>query len=265
MIDYYIKHFYDQVKDPSWPDIKNYTEFLALPDAIKNECNTDFNLPSRLSELEDVNYWKQNQYHVFGYQYKNLVYVPVLKCANTYYTNYFKNVLGWKQVNLSDIDHSKIITFGLIMNPMTRRVKGIVEVLGLSYNGNYSAVLELLRSPGFVKLLGLTIIFDSHTLPYTTTFGDLLNKIHWIPMEPFNDSELKQQITYFLKSNGVDIDIPNDNRINQSSSEKEKVFNTLQDIFLKMEPLAELGMMFAEDIKFYNNLLKNYALLHNNN
>ena len=89
MTDYYIKHFYDQVKDPSWPDVKNYNELINLPDKILDECNHIHELPTRLSQLEDTLYWK-DELNLIGFQYKNLVYVPVAKCANSYYTNFFK-------------------------------------------------------------------------------------------------------------------------------------------------------------------------------
>lgn len=260
MSDYYIKHFYDQVKDSSWPEIKSYNDLLNLPTIIKNDCNHMHNLGARLSEIEDPTYWKKYQFHKIGYQHKNVVYVPILKCANTYYTNFFKDQLKWKQVNLDDLNWNEISAFGLVMNPMTRRVKGITQVLCMSYKENYKNILQLLESPYFVNFVSKIMILDAHTIPYTLAFGEMLDKIYWIPIEPFTDSELQHQITCFLNTKNIKIKMPTSKRLNRSSNEKEKIFNTIQDIFLSTEPGAELGMLFANDIKFYNHLLKHRCL-----
>ena len=259
MSDYFIKHFYDRVKDSSWPEITTYNEFLKLPKAIVTECNTMHNFPSRLCELEDVNYWQDQTIHNTGYRYKNVVYVPVQKCANSYYTKFFKDQLGWTKVKLSELNWNEVDAFGLLMNPMTRRVKGIAQVLTSAYDNNYVSVLTLLESSNFSKFISTISILDSHTVPYSITFGKEINKIHWIPMELFNDIALKKQIMCFLATKNINIEIPNNKRINQSLTDKQKVFTAIQNIFLSTEPGAELGLLFAEDVKFYNNLLKTYA------
>jgi len=261
MSDYFIKHFYDQVKDPSWPEINTYNDFLKLPKSIVTECNTIRNFPLRLRELEDKNYWQNELKHNIGYQYKNVVYVPVLKCANTYYTNFFRDQLGWAQVKLENLNWDEVSAFGLLMNPMTRRVKGIVEVLTIAYAHDYELILQSLATPNFSKFISSILMLDAHTIPYNLYFGKLLNKIHWIPMEPFDDEELKNQITCFLAAKDINVNIPKNKRINQSSIDKQKVFTDIQNIFLSTEPVAELGFMFADDVKFYNNLLNNYVTL----
>jgi hypothetical protein len=265
MSDYFIKHFYDQVKDPGWPSINTYNDFLKLPNSIRQECDVVHNFPSRIAELEDVNYWQNQTTHSCGYQYKNVVYIPVMKCANTYYTNFFKNQLGWTEVKLAELDWNKVNAFGLLMNPMTRRVKGITQVLTMSYDHNYDLILKLLESSDFSKFISNIILLDAHTIPYNLAFGKTINKIHWIPMEPFNDEELKNQIAWFLATKDINIKIPQNKRMNPSSLPKQKIFTTIQDIFLSTEPSAELGLMFAEDIKFYNNLINTYAPMYNTN
>ena len=176
MSDYYIKNFYDRVKDSSWPEINSYNDFLNLPTEIQDECITAHRLPARLKELEDVNYWRYHQIHTIGYQYKNLVYVPVYKCANTYYTNFFKNQ-NWTKIHLQDLNFNKTIAFGLMMNPMTRRVKGITQVLCKSYNNDFDTVIKLLESEGFSNFIAKVAVLDSHTVPYTIAFGKLLNNL----------------------------------------------------------------------------------------
>ena len=174
-------------------------------------------------------------------------------------------MLGWNQVYLRELDHNEVDMFGLIMNPMTRRVKGITQVLCNSYDNDYGSILDLLKSPRFAKFISLITMLEKHTMPYTMIFDDLLNKIHWIPMEPFTDIELKKQVTCFLGTKNINIVIPDDKRLNQSSEEKEKIFTLIQDIVLSLEPPAELGLIFASDVKFYNDLLKKYAQMYNNN
>jgi hypothetical protein len=265
MGDYFFKKFYDDVKDPTWPIVTNYNEFLCLPKHIQDECNTIHKLSVRISELEDIAYWKNNSTHNLGYSYNNVVYVPVFKCASTYYTQVFHKHNRWQKVKLTDVDWDTTKAVGLIMNPMTRRVKGIVEALVLSYSDNYSEILQLLEQENFCKLLSTITMLDAHSMPYTYMFGDLLNKVHWIPMELFTDTELKNQIVYFLDNNNVKIIMTDSDRTNKSSKHKTQIFNKVQEIFLTTAPPAELGMFFANDVKFYNNLLKTYAILHNHN
>lgn len=265
MSDYFIKHFYNQVKDPGWPDINTYNDFLKLPKSIVTECNTIHNFPLRLSELEDENYWQNQIIHNIGYRYKNAVYVPVLKCANTYYTNFFRDQLGWAKVKLNELNWDEVNAFGLLMNPMTRRVKGIVQVLAMSYDSNYNLILQLLATPNFSKFISNILLFDAHTIPYSISYKKIINKIYWIPMEPFDDEELKNQIVCFLANKNINIEIPKNKRMNQSSIDKQKVFTAIQNIFLSTEPGAELGILFANDVKFYNNLLDTYAPLYNYN
>ena len=265
MGDYFFKKFYDDVKDPAWPPVTTYNEFLCLPKHIQVECNKMHKLSGRINELEDIAYWKDNSNHNIGYRYNDAVYVPVLKCASTYYTKVFQEYNRWQKVKLTDLNWNTTKAFGLMMNPMTRRVKGIVQSLLQSYNNNYSEILQMLERENFCKLISTITMLDAHSMPYTYMFGDSLDKVHWIPMELFTDIELKHQIVYFLDSNNVKIIMTDSDRANKSSENKTQIFNKIKEIFLTVMPPAELGMFFANDVKFYNNLLKTYATLHNHN
>ena len=61
MSDYFFTKFYDQAKDQSWSQVNTYTEFLKLPNTIKQECFHLHNLRARLNELENEpkKYWKE--------------------------------------------------------------------------------------------------------------------------------------------------------------------------------------------------------------
>jgi hypothetical protein len=135
----------------------------------------------------------------------------------------------------------------------------------MSYDHDYDLMLQLLESSNFAKFISTILLLDAHTIPYNMAFGKTIDKIHWIPMELFDDEELKNQIVCYLATKDINIKIPQDKRRNPSLPDKQKVFTAIQDIFLSIEPGAELGVMFAEDVKFYNNLINTYAPLHNTN
>lgn len=262
MSDYFFKRFYDDVKGADWPTVDNYSQFKLAPKNIIDECYTEHAFKLRKNQLEDKEYWLQNGTHAIGYKYQNLLYVPVRKCATTNYTEFFHNTLGWKQVQLHNQDWDSIKAFGLIMHPLTRRLKGIVEAICISYNNDYSKILEQLEDPYFQTLINSISIMDTHSMPYTEIFGPILDKIHWIPMES-NTKNLKMQITKFLKEQGLEITIP-DIRLGASADQKLEIYNKIYELFVTHLSDAELYILFANDLKFYHNLLdKHYGQIDN--
>lgn len=261
MSDYYFRKFYLQVKDPQWPDVGTYEQFKKLPLEIQQECLTHHGLDQRLEEITNADYWRKHGRHNTGYQYQNVVYVPVLKCASTYYITVFSEMLGWKQVQLDQTDWSNTTAFGLMMNPMTRRIKGVMEALCMGYQYDYAAVLAALESAGFSKFVGLINVVDSHSIPYSVLFGDYFDRINWIPMDLFTDLELAAQITRFLATKNVIIQLPETKRLNESSDLQLKIYQKLLEIYRQQDAMPELGMLYARDMKFYNRLIDTYAAL----
>jgi hypothetical protein len=113
MSDLYFKKFYNDVKDSSWHDVKNYADFLTLPDNIRNECIDVHHMQQRIDQIENPVVWQTILTRAF--QYKNLAYIPVAKCASTYYITLFTQ-LGWKEVNITNLD-SKTVCFGIFDEP----------------------------------------------------------------------------------------------------------------------------------------------------
>lgn len=266
MSDYFFTKFYDHVKDRLWPQVYTYGDFLKLPDIIQQECFQLHNLRSRLNEIEDEQYWINHGTHNIGYQCQDVVYVPVMKCANTYYVNLFHNLNNWKQVNLSELNLDSVYLFGLMLHPLTRRIKGIVEILSQSYGSDYKKILLQLQQPEFATFIGQVSTVDAHTIPYSILFGDLLNKIKWIPIELFSDRELQQQIKQFTDFHNVTVNFPEIiTRKNQSNKYKTQCFEQLQKIYLQTEPPAELYQMFSKDLAIYHSIIESNETMHHSN
>jgi hypothetical protein len=266
MSDYFFTTFYNQVKDQSWPQIHTYTEFLKLPDTIQQECFQLHNLRSRLDEIHDQTYWFAHSSHNIGYQQQNVVYVPVMKCANTYYVNLFHDQNKWKPVKLSDLNLDSVHLFGLILHPLTRRIKGIAEVLSRSYGFDYKKILLHLQQPEFATFISSISTLDAHTIPYSLLFGDLFEKIQWIPMDLFSDSELQQQIKKITDKHNVTVNFPEVvTRKNQSDTYKIQCFKELEKIYLQTAPPAELYKLFSKDLALYHTLIESNETSNNNN
>jgi hypothetical protein len=266
MSDYFFTNFYDRVKDQSWPQVYTYDDFLKLSDIIQQECFQLHNLRSRLTEIEDEKYWINHGTHNIGYQCQTVVYVPVLKCANTYHVNLFHNQNNWKQVKLSELNLDSVHLFGLMLHPLARRIKGIVQVLSQSYSSDYKKILLQLQQPEFATFISQISTLDAHTIPYSILFGDLLNKIKWIPMELFSDRELQQQIKKFTDSHNVTVNFPEIiTRTNKSDTYKTQCFEELQKIYLQTEPIAELYQMFSKDLALYHSIIEPNETSNNSN
>lgn len=263
MSDYFFTSFYNQVKDKSWPQIANYNDFLKLPGTIQEECFQVHHLRDRLDELEDEQYWMSKTWHNIGYQCRDVVYVPVMKCANSYYVDLIHVQNGWKQVKLLELDLDKVHLFGLLLHPLTRRIKGVTEVLGISHQHDYKKVLLLLKQPEFAVFVSHISTLDAHTMPYAFLFGSLLEKITWIPMDVYTDVELQQQIKNFVETHGVSIKFPNKvSRINQSDTYKTQCFDELQKIYMQAGSSADFCHMFGKDIALYHRLIESVQSQH---
>lgn len=253
MSDFYFKKYYDDVCDPSWPTINNYTEFLKLPPQIVKECIDNLGLKDRLTQLENHNYWLSHGGHNEAYINNDIAYVPTYKCAHMHYVSIFHQQLGWEKVKLFDIDITQVRMFGLMINPYVRRLKGLTQTLVMSYQYQYEDLFNDLKSPMLRDFISSITLTDIHTMPYTVTYGNYFTHINWIPMDLFSDADLKSEIEKF-----VNVSLPDIPRINQSTDDQNKVFKMLEENFMKSDVPAELGLLFADDIKFYNRLIETY-------
>ena len=262
MSDIFLQQFYNDVKDPLWPDIGNYCDYTQLPDHIKAECRKLYNVESRINEITSVEYWRKKM--LWGYQYKNLVYVPVTKCAHSYYCDVFENQLGWKKIMLNTVDHNNNIMFGLVMHPLTRFLKGTTQWLWDAYGTTDS--LDLLETdlshPRIQYLIESVILGDLHTLPYSITFGPLLQHINWIPMDVFTDNEIKISLENLFENHNHNIKLPDNPRMNQSNKQKLKLFNTIKTLYQSSHSngrLYHLYYVYSDDLKFFHNLIDTFT------
>lgn len=146
-----------------------------------------------------------------AYKFNHLVYIPITKHASTSYIHLFRDILSWQEIQTDEIDWTADHVFAHLLHPYTRHLKGITECI-LKYN-----LGELLDNNNFLKLLG-TAVFDLHSYPLATAFGDKLYKIDWILLD--HHIYTSDYITLkFLNQHGVDIDrIP---RLNSSRPEEK--------------------------------------------
>lgn len=255
MSDIVLKKFYNDIKDPSWPDINTHYEFSKLSADIQDECRTLHNYNARLNQIEDPNYW-------FGitawvWQYENIVYVPLGKCASTYYRNLFGNTLGWNRVYIKDVDFTKCNAFGLIRHPLDRYLKGVAEWIYRykildSYTGNLEENVTL------QNLMKSILIPDTHCMPFSMFYGDHLDMIHWIPMDAMSEQQVTEQIENFLKQHGHNIKLPlNKERLNSSPSDKINLYKAIKNLYPSKIELEYFYYLFAHDLKFYRQLTEN--------
>jgi hypothetical protein len=96
MSNFYLVDFYNSVKDSGWPEIETYDDFLELPEYIREECINTHNLTTRFDQIESPEYWQNLLTTVL--QYENLAYVPVAKCASTYYITFLNLSVGKRSI-----------------------------------------------------------------------------------------------------------------------------------------------------------------------
>ena len=259
MSDYFFKHFYDNVRDPSWPQVNTYSEFAKLPTFIKAECQQQHGLMQRLRQLEDRQYWISHSDLDRVYTYQNVAFLPVPKCASSAYIDLFHEQLGWRPDHLSNIDSNRVKVFSLIIHPLTRRLKGVVETLCRSFQYDFDSVLRALTDPGVLDFVAHTMIVDHHSTPYSLVFEPWFDSIDWKPMDLLSPDELQYEITKFLQDNHVNIDLPKPKKLNVSNASKNQIYEMVKTKTLSIEPPAELGIMFAKDLALYHSLVAKYA------
>jgi hypothetical protein len=264
MVDVFLQEFYDSVKDATWPDISSYNDFISLPKEIMDECETVHSFKQRMNEIYNDDYWRRLTTPIFVFE--NLVYIPIAKCAHSYYSNYFGNVLGWRSTTLQNINPNDMVMFGLMMNPITHFLKGVTQCL---WQVPEIRNCDEDRLSGFIHqyykyLIGQMLVGDTHTVPYSVKFGNMLTQTNWIPMDQYSDNQIKVAFVNLFKKVGHDISMDfTDARLNSSSPKKIQLFQIVKEIFLLeeyRERLYRLYILRSTDINFYNQLLDTHTL-----
>lgn len=275
MFDPEFASFYANVKGADWPDVQEYSEFIKLPKAIRQECVNQHQMTERLDRICDLNYWAEHETKV--YVNGNIAYVPIPKCASNYYQDCFYN-LGWERVCITELDLTSTYLFGLFMHPLTRYLKGITQFLVRSYSDltelepkknywlthtpdiNWDSLNAALESKYFLNLVQNIAVGDQHATPYYFLLGDLMYNIHWIPMDIFTDLEIKKEIIKFGRKHGQEIILPlDDKRIHTSSDIQNNIYKTITDLFFKQSQLCIFHKLYGSDLRHYYQVLDQYS------
>lgn len=257
MTDIFFKKFYNDVKDKSWPMVENYPDFLKLPAQIRQECVDLHDLNHRLDQIESQSYWRDSLLTV--YCHEDLAFLPVPKCASSYYTNLFENTLGWKKTNILDLEPGTMCV-GIFEEPITRYLKGITEWA-------FKKILPVMdydinKIPPV--LLKSIIVGDLHSISYTTTLGPWLDRINCIPMYQQSDEQIKTHMMNLFATQNHNIKLPiNDQKLNRSTQLKLDLYKLVKQLFedsvindKDYEYRSEFTyLMLSPDLKFYHNLL----------
>lgn len=191
------------------------------------------------------------------YRYKNHVYMPVLKNASSTYIKFFKNS-GWETCKVKDIiDDSNLNLFGHIQNPDIRHTKGIAETL------NLRNVTELLFLKKVATLLS-SGIFDLHTFPLDFIYGDLVSKIHWIPMDlKIKDKEIPSNYltNLYFQDHSLPFRIPDSERQHVAKDEMKIIQNKVKEIKEKNseQMYYYLRLVFLRDNETWEKSLNYYT------
>ena len=274
--------YYNDVKDPLWPEIATYADFLRLPESIKQECYEVFNFQEHLDRISDPQYWIDSMVLKTGYRYKNVIYVREMKCAGSYYGDFFESI-GWEKIDLNTVNLRDYYVFGLIMDPIVQHLKVTAQAIGNAYckyredegwkDGDvfcYDQILHDIKNTQFQNLArSIIITSEQSALPYTTMYGDALEHIDWIPWEYGNTDLFKDWIEMLLRSQGIDVTIPRgDKHLRWSYPAKRRTFELLADLLAETETtdamvnpdLAQkmVYYYYADDLKFYHRLLERF-------
>jgi hypothetical protein len=115
----------------------------------------------------------------------HMVYVRNLKCASTFFGSSFKNRWRWEPILWNNIDWKIQHVFGHIMDPLERRIKGLVEYINM-HNLN-----DLFHdNTNFQNFIKNAVALDEHTSSYHDTFGNLVYHIDWIPISDYTHEQV---------------------------------------------------------------------------
>ena len=192
------------------------------------------------------------------FRYKNLVYIAILKNASRFYINFFKLQLGWKNINIEDIDWDHDIVFAHISNPIERHIKGIVQAT----KPKSSIIKKLIDHPEFEELLGYSIL-DAHSMPVCIVLGHHAEKIDWIPID--EDLPSEYFTVKFLEYYDILVDPPDEpNRFRNSSNQFEKdIRNKIKNIIEKNKENPTLNLFYKQDVLLYNKVKSKYMKFRN--
>jgi hypothetical protein len=276
MSDLEFKKFYDSVKDPAWPDVSDYRQFLELPKDLQAECRDVHGLQTRLDAICDPDYWINETVEVFAKD--DLAFVPIPKCAYTYYRHSFYEA-GWQRVRLKDIDRQHTRVFGVLKHPRQRYCKGIAQQLVFQFAINdpvahdtnpwvsrcgpidWDALDSVLDSKYFTKFLSSITVGDVHSMPYHLMFGKLLHQVTWIPIDYLGSTQTDSFINNFISTHSqIETLNFNQHRSHESDTKKIQLYEKIKSSFFDTPSrFYSFYKIFGPDLKLYYDLLNQFS------
>jgi hypothetical protein len=178
---------------------------------------------------------KQNSY----LKKDNFVYVPVWKCASSYYIRLFEHN-GWNQIQFQHIDWHNDYVFGFIRDPIERYFKGLVEEL---FAANIVGAEEFIKQNiDNISNDNHLMFLTHHGMPVSMLHREHISDINWIPLYQAKD----------WVSSRFKLEYPNDLNIFASDDTKNKIYNFLVDTFGDNSLL--LLQLLHDDIKLYEEI-----------
>lgn len=265
MPDIILQNIWQDIKDPSWPMIETYDDFLKMPDDIREECIKIHGLPKHLAQALEP--WNLEGQYLNVYRHKNLAFVPVLKCGHLYWHDLFVDRMSWEECHFTSQETDQMIKFGVIMHPLHRWLKGTTEWIWRNWRETNE--FEQIISPGKEKtllqtkildMINTAIIGDKHTVPYHIQFGPLLDQINWIPLGLYDDEQVKKIMMSLFIKHKHNITLPiQDARQHVSDSKKLSLYSIIKEIYLSdRQHQRVLYNLYSQDLKFYHNLLDTF-------
>tara|TARA_R110000823_G_scaffold207786_2_gene338307 strand:- start:1694 stop:2389 length:696 start_codon:yes stop_codon:yes gene_type:complete len=139
-------------------------------------------------------------YH--GYRHGNLYYIPVQKCASTYYRIIFDDILQWEETHLTCKELENFTVFAHMRDPIDRYIAGLMTYLGLN---KLEDILDDDRFSHLFTTYG--IVFDGHTSPHSFAVPDILNTEWLLLNHPEKERMGNFLLFWFLHHHGIDIDL----------------------------------------------------------
>lgn len=178
-----------------------------------------------------------------AYRFNQLVYIPISKQASSSYTELFARQLNWQPIQTDSIDWKADHVFSHLLHPYTRHLKGITECL-IKYN-----LMDLVDNEKFLTLLG-TAVFDLHSYPLATVFGEHVYDIDWLLLD--HDKISGDYLTVkFLENQGINIaesDIP---KLGKSFAHATNLLNRISELRDRNNLTGTLTYFYDQDVVLY--------------
>lgn len=187
-----------------------------------------------------------------GYLGGSLVYLPILKNANTFFRNNFVENFGWTEIQFKDIDWKRHHVFAHIQDPIERRHKGVAEYLEMT---NTTDLLENKRFQNFIRHV---MALDAHSTPIYHYYGEYTWMIDWIPLD-YGHERTIDLTSRLLESQGQRILKPwNMAHTHRSSAFKIDVVKKLKSLWEEKEIYPQYRSLLANDIFLYQQVKERF-------